>query len=229
VEFLLGLLVVLLGLAAWYLFLFLVVPPVANLVIPFTAEGRRMREAEAAKRWQAEQQAAKERLRVVETLGQLQHLSGAEFECFVSDLFSARGYMVKRQGGTGDEGIDLVLTQGPDRDVVQCKRWLRQIGSPVVREFYGATMHAKARHGFIVTTASFTPDATFFAGGKPMTLVDGHALIAMVRDAGVHLNASVVRVPLPPTAVNNNPLTGVGTTSAPTWPRRHHKLPGRQN
>jgi|MudIll2142460700_1097286.scaffolds.fasta_scaffold758663_1 restriction system protein len=93
---------------------------------------RYAREAEEAKRRQAEQHAAQERLRATETIGQL-HLSGTQLESFVFDLFSARGYRVERQGGAGDEGVDLILTQGSDRDVVQCKRWLRLIGSPVVR------------------------------------------------------------------------------------------------
>ena len=41
-------------------------------------------------------------------------------------------------------------------------------------------MHAGARRGFVVTTASFTQSAREFATGKPITLVDGEDLIRWI-------------------------------------------------
>ena len=76
------------------------------------------------------------------TLQELQRLTGTEFERLIASLFIEDGYVVSARGGSGDEGIDLILQIGTSRDVVQCKRWKSDIGSPVIREFYGSMMHA---------------------------------------------------------------------------------------
>ena len=88
-------------------------------------------------------------------------------------FFTKDGYKVHRCGGSGDEGIDLILKIGDFKDVVQCKRWRNDIGSPIVREFYGSMMHANARHGYVITTASFSQSAASFARGKPISLISG--------------------------------------------------------
>jgi restriction system protein len=124
------------------------------------------------KRRQEEQRREEERRRL-RTLEQLQRLTGREFEELIESLFAKDGYTVRRCGGSGDEGIDLILQIGQTKDAVQCKRWKADIGSPVVRDFYGALMHAGARHGFIITTASFSQSARSFAMGKPITLIAG--------------------------------------------------------
>ena len=138
------------------------------------AESEAKRRAEEEQRRKEERRRAHERLRSVEDLNRL---TGAEFEDLIGSLFVEDGYAVDHCGASGDEGIDLVLRLGNSKDVVQCKRWKADIGSPVVRDFYGALMHAGARHGFIITTASFTVSARSFAVGKPITLLDGFDII----------------------------------------------------
>jgi restriction system protein len=135
-------------------------------------EQRRAREA----------QEEEERRRVT-TLAGLHRLTGPQFEELIASLFRKDGYSVRQCGGTGDEGIDLVLVTGQEKDVVQCKRWKNDIGSPIVREFYGALMHANARHGFIITTASFSQSARDFAKGKPISLVSGAEILRWINGA----------------------------------------------
>lgn len=114
------------------------------------------------------------------TLEDLQRLSGSDFERLIASLFKKDGYTISTRGGSGDEGVDLVLEIGMAKDVVQCKRWKADIGSPIIREFYGAMMHAGARHGFFITTASFTQSAREFVIGKPITLIDGEYLLGWI-------------------------------------------------
>jgi restriction system protein len=147
-------------------------------------ERRRDAEArEAEHRRQGEERRRQEeerRRKATETLEELQSLSGVEFEKLVRSLFERDGYRVVACGGSGDEGIDLILHLDRAKDVVQCKRWKSDIGSPVIREFYGSMIHAGARHGFIITTASFSSSATSFAAGKPILLIDGAYLLGWV-------------------------------------------------
>jgi len=76
---------------------------------------------------------------------------------------------------------DLVLYTGGRKTIVQCKHWrTAQIGVSLVRELYGVMVAEKADRAIFVTTGTFTPDAVEIAHGKPLELVDGHALAKLV-------------------------------------------------
>ncbi len=158
-----------------------------SCVAALQEEARRAREqryteerAKEEERRRQREEAEEEQRRRMRTIADLNKLTGYEFEELIASLFNKDGYSVRRCGGSGDEGVDLILEIGESRDVVQCKRWKADVGSPVVRDFYGALMHANARHGFIITSASFSPSARSFALRKPITLISGNDLIAWI-------------------------------------------------
>jgi Restriction endonuclease/DnaJ domain len=148
------------------------------------------RQAEYAWYREAETRSDQQRCREEETrekprtLEDLQGLPGTDFERLIASLFIRDGYKVSRCEGLGDEGIDMVVEMEESKDVVQCNRWKGDISSTAIREFYDSMMHAGARRGFVVATASFTPSAKEFAEGKPITLINGHYLLAWISWAG---------------------------------------------
>src|SRR5690606_35194698 len=76
----------------------------------------------------------------------LNDMSWREFEMLVGEAFRRKGFTVRETGGAGpDGGVDLVLSAGTERYLVQCKQW-RALKVPVttVRELYGvmADRHA---------------------------------------------------------------------------------------
>jgi restriction system protein len=91
---------------------------------------------------------------------------------------AGQGYVVEEVGGAApDGGIDLVLHRQGGKVIVQCKRWRNaQVGVSLIREFYGVTVAENVERGVFVTTGVSTPDATEFARGKPLELVDGAQL-----------------------------------------------------
>lgn len=115
------------------------------------------------------------------TLAELTALSPRDFEHYVADLFETRGYAVTVRGRSGDLGVDLEVVQ-PDgrRAIVQCKRYRHPIGPDIVRELFGTMVHEMVHHGFLVTTAEITTAAREWAKGKPITLIDGPALVNLV-------------------------------------------------
>jgi HJR/Mrr/RecB family endonuclease len=105
-------------------------------------------------------------------------LNPREFEHFVAELFEQRGYMVGVRGRSGDLGVDLeIIDSNGRRAIVQCKRYRHPIGPDVVRELFGTMVHEMAFHGFLVTTAEISGAAREWARGKPITLIDGSALV----------------------------------------------------
>ena len=106
--------------------------------------------------------------------------AAAEFERLVQWLYARDGYGVSRVGAAADEGIDFVLTSGDARDVVRCSRAGGTVDAAAVREFYGAMLHVRARHGFIVTTSRFTASAQGATANIPITLIDGQTLLSWI-------------------------------------------------
>lgn len=109
-------------------------------------------------------------------------MSWQEFEMLVGEAYRRKGYTVRENGGGGaDGGIDLHLTKDGKRTVVQCKRWkTTSINVSLVRELFGVMTGEKANACIFVTSGSYTPEARMFAEGKPITLVDGEELFALI-------------------------------------------------
>ena len=121
----------------------------------------------------------------------LDGMSWREFEILVGEAFRLQGYKVSETGGGGpDGGVDLVLTKGAEKFLVQCKQWKAfKVGVDVVRELYGVMAASGAAGGFVVTSGSYTNDARAFSDGRNVKLIDGQQLFGMVKQAKQSLAA----------------------------------------
>lgn len=131
---------------------------------------------------------ARKRRRLLDTqtgLDSIAALGWRDFERLVGEAFRRQGYRVEETGlGGADGGIDLILRKDGRRTLVQCKHWRnRQVRASVVREMYGLLAHHGAHAVQIATSGGFTQDAARFAAGKPIELIDGGTLLAMIRSA----------------------------------------------
>ena len=114
----------------------------------------------------------------------IRDMTWREFEMFVGEVFRRKGFRVRETGGYGaDGGVDLELSAGSDRYLVQCKRWRANRGdAPTVRELYGVMAATGASGGFVVTSGEFTQEATAFAEGRNIELIGLPQLIGLLRD-----------------------------------------------
>jgi restriction system protein len=108
-----------------------------------------------------------------------------QFEMLVGEAFRLQGYRVMDTGGAGpDGGIDLVLHKDREKFFVQCKQWKAfKVGVQVVRELYGVMAAKGAAGGFVVTSGRFTEEASAFASGRNVTLIDGSKLFGLIQQA----------------------------------------------
>lgn len=113
----------------------------------------------------------------------LDGMSWQEFELLVGEAFRLQGFQVTEMGGGGaDGGVDLVLRKGGEKFLVQCKQWKAySVGVTVVRELYGVMAAEGAAGGFVVTSGRFTEDATAFASGRNVKLIDGPRLFGLIK------------------------------------------------
>lgn len=136
----------------------------------------------------------------------LDGMSWREFEILVGEAYRLQGYRVSETGGGGaDGGIDLVLTKGTEKFLVQCKQWKAfKVRVDVVRELYGVMAAKGATGGFVVTSGRFTEDAKAFTDGRNIQLIDGPKLFAMIKQAKQSLtNTSSQSVAKPQAASQN--------------------------
>ena len=115
------------------------------------------------------------------------------FERLVVELLVAMGYggtladAGQVVGKTGDGGIDGLIKEdklGLDFVCIQAKRWEKTVGRPEVQAFAGSMDGFKARKGVMITTGSFSKDATEFVKriDKKIVLIDGEQLAQLMID-----------------------------------------------
>ena len=147
----------------------------------------------------------------------LHEMSWREFEHLVGEGFRLQGYQVLETGGGGpDGGVDLVLSRRGEKYLVQCKQWKAfKVGVEIVRELYGVMAARGVAGGFVVTSGSFTAEATAFAAGRNVRLVDGTKLFAMLQQA----RAAQPGQKQPPARMASQPVSSAPPTQRkPTTP-----------
>lgn len=115
-----------------------------------------------------------------------------EFEHLIREVFekefAAAGGEVRVTQASRDGGVDAVVFD-PDpirggKIVVQAKRYTNTVGVSAVRDLYGTVLNEGATKGILVTTSDYGPDAYEFAGGKPITLLNGANLLHLLEKHG---------------------------------------------
>ena len=138
--------------------------------------------------WLIVQIEARDRRHLVEWTTNLRLLDPEEFEWLVGELFRREGWNVGETGRqeSADGNIDLVLTRGGQRRIVQCKRWsARLVGVEEIRGFAGTLMREGllGSAGVFVTLSSFGDQARAEAQALGLTVVDGRQLYNRVEKA----------------------------------------------
>lgn len=115
-----------------------------------------------------------------------------DFEYFVRELFdkmfNVDGGEVKVTQASHDGGVDAIaFDDDPIRGgkfVIQAKRYNNVVPVSAVRDLYGTMIHEGATKGILVTTSFYGKEAYDFSKDKPITLIDGQALLGLLNKYG---------------------------------------------
>jgi len=120
-------------------------------------------------------------------------LSGLEFENVCQNLIEKMGFSVATTKASGDGGIDLIAYNHEPvlsgKYIIQCKRYSGSVGEPIIRDLYGVITSERANKGILMTTGCFTKSAIAFAEGKPIELMDGEQLDALLKKYELSIGA----------------------------------------
>lgn len=113
-----------------------------------------------------------------------------QFEELTARIYEGQGFHVQRTGRSHDGGIDLLAERTSagacERVVVQCKHQQSNVGRPILQQLWGVVSSDQSyTRGDLVTSASFTSEATAFAQGRRLTLIDRTLLIRLAREVNV--------------------------------------------
>ena len=126
-------------------------------------------------------------------LQQVKAASPSLFEKLVVELLVKMGCGGSRQdagravGKSGDEGIDGIIKEdrlGLDIIYIQAKRWEATVGRPEVQKFAGALQGQRAKKGIMLTTSSFSSEASDFVSAidSKIVLIEGQRLAELMID-----------------------------------------------
>lgn len=120
----------------------------------------------------------------------LMELTPTEFEGLIANLFSKMGLDTRQTRPSRDGGVDCVAYDQRailgGKVVIQAKRYRHTVGVSAVRDLYGTVMNEGASKGILVTTSGYGRASMEFANGKPLELLDGANLLALLADhAGI--------------------------------------------
>ena len=124
------------------------------------------------------------------------------FERLIRRVLRETGFVqVEVTGRSGDGGIDGkgIMRMGGMLSfhvIFQCKRWQSTVGPAIVRDFRGA-MVGRADKGLLVTTSTFSKDATKEAtrdGAPAIDLIDGEHLIDLLKSLSLGVATRKVEV-----------------------------------
>ncbi|MEM5773660.1 MAG: restriction endonuclease [Anaerolineaceae bacterium] len=132
-----------------------------------------------------------------EALDWLKEMPSADFEALIGRYFKSTGCVVRHVGKSGDHGVDLAIyTPREGKWIAQCKRYKnRTVGEGAVRDLYGAMMHEHADRAFIFTTSIFSQPALDWAAEKPIELVGGEELVALLNSHNVRYMQKGIAIP----------------------------------
>ena len=115
-----------------------------------------------------------------------------DFEQLVRELFelefAQNGGEVKVTQASRDGGVDAVIFD-PDplrggKIVIQAKRYTNTVGVSAVRDLYGTVINEGANTGILITTSDYGHDSYEFAKDKPLKLLNGGHLLALLLKNG---------------------------------------------
>lgn len=111
------------------------------------------------------------------TMLEIDKMTPAQFENFVTELFRGFGYKAETTKLSGDQGIDVVAKKGNQILAIQAKHYNQAVGNHAIMEVVGGAKFYNATICYVVTNNYFTKSAKELAAANNVILWDRDKLI----------------------------------------------------
>lgn len=99
-------------------------------------------------------------------------MRGIEFERFLEAVFSELGYKVETTPTSGDQGVDLVVSDGKIRIAIQIKGYEHSVGNDAVQQACAGVRFHRCHQAAVITNSHFTASAKALAKANQCRLID---------------------------------------------------------
>jgi hypothetical protein len=116
-------------------------------------------------------------------IASVRDLSWEGYLSLIADIFRREGYEVFVGEGPDTDVIDMEVTRGNERMLVNCQlRGLTQIDAAPLVEMAAVVARNAADGAFIISDGDFAPEALALADEEPIVLIDRDTLLGLVLD-----------------------------------------------
>ncbi|HZG80781.1 MAG TPA: restriction endonuclease [Brevibacillus sp.] len=137
------------------------------------------------------ERALREKLKIEGHIELLKKSDPFDFERFIANVFTLKGYETTVTRKTGDGGKDIILRKGDEIAIVECKRYNSpKVTRPEIQKFHSAILDTRAKEGFFITTGVFTKPAVIYVVDKPIHLINGEGLRQLIAEVSDKLGTS---------------------------------------
>lgn len=133
--------------------------------------------------WIGRRELQKERVRVLGL--DLSAMSPIEYEEHCAELLRSAGWSVRRVGGLGDQGVDVIAELRGTRAAIQCKKYSRAAGNDAVQQVVAGKRHYGASIAVVVCPVGYTRPAQQLADSNGVLLLSERTLPELARLARV--------------------------------------------
>lgn len=110
------------------------------------------------------------------TVNDVDSMDGQEFERFLAEMFSKKGYETELTKATGDQGIDVIISKDGSRVGVQAKCYSGTVGNSAIQEAVAGKSYYRLNKVMVVTNRLFTNSARKLAQANSVILWDRNIL-----------------------------------------------------
>jgi hypothetical protein len=107
-------------------------------------------------------------------------MRGVAFEEFLQSVFEALGFIVETTKGSGDQGIDLIVTSQGGKIAVQAKGYSECVGNHAVMEAFAGMKYYNCNRCVVITNSDFTRHAKDLASRIGCRLIAGSEIPALI-------------------------------------------------
>ncbi len=110
------------------------------------------------------------------TIDDIDLMSGADFEKFITYMFNKLGYKATNTKLSGDQGVDIIAERGAEKIAIQTKCYSQVVGNSAVQEVYSGAKFYNATKCMVITNSYFTKSAKQLAKSNNVVLWDREVL-----------------------------------------------------
>lgn len=119
-------------------------------------------------------------------ISEVDKMDGLKFERYLAELFKSQGYSTVVTQGSGDYGVDLILSRQGKRIAVQAKRYKNNVGLEAVQQVQAGKAKYNCSEAWVVSNSNYTDQAISLAKANGVRLIARQELIEMM----LKMNAS---------------------------------------